>query len=120
MPGDVELNVICVGSAEEARSAARRTAPSASKFGQRCRTVTVLFLVRLRLTARRGLRSTSISARVTLTSEQRGKFCYQSSHESIHPIRNKGHGHHDFARALDYPHTFRTRSDGLLAKRYGQ
>ena len=75
MPRNVELNVICVGSAEEARNAARRNAPSLLKFGQRCRTATVLFLVRLRLTERGGLRSTSISARVTLTCEQRDAIC---------------------------------------------
>ena len=62
-------------SAEEARSPAQRTAPSVPKFGQRCRTATGLFLVRLRLTERGGLRPTSISARETLTCELRDAIC---------------------------------------------
>jgi hypothetical protein len=55
MSGNVELTVICVGSAEKTRSPARRIAPSALDFGQRCRTATALFLVRLRLTWRGGI-----------------------------------------------------------------
>jgi hypothetical protein len=71
MPEIAEPNVICVGNAEGAWSATQRIAPSAPKFGQRRRTATVVFLVRLRVTKRGGLRSTSISARITTTCEQR-------------------------------------------------
>jgi len=71
MPWNVELNVICMRSAEEARSSAQRTAPSAPKFGWRCRTATGLFLVRVQLTERGGVRPTSISARETLTCDER-------------------------------------------------